>query len=252
MPMTRYPITVDGQSTDIGTAAELVVALDVLQGQYDRLVLQQLAPHLAEIVGGPPGLYSVLKVLSGDDQLYLIDALGPALLAAISSAAALRDLLAALSDQRVEERLLETIDSPGLSALLGSAEELAEVLEWVYGDCDQLALRLLGPDTLRRLCLGGYELSLVLHALDETRQMELLDTLGWRWVLTLIHDRRDLAYLLRALPADLSQRLLDHLTDDRLAAVLRDDADWRYLLPFLEEVEAAYLTQRLGVIRHAQ
>jgi hypothetical protein len=256
MAIPRYPITIDGESTDIGAAAELVAALDVLQGHHDRLVLEQLRPHLAAILAGPQGFLATLRVLSAEDQTYLIDALGPALPAIVKDARALRDILASLAEPAVEERLLNTLGAGGLNALIGSAEELAEVLEWIYGDCDRLALDLLGDDALRRLCLGGYELSLVLHALDEDRQQELLTMLGWQFVLSLVQDRRDLAYLVRALPAEMSQRLLSHLADDRLRSLVRDDRDRRYLAPYLEDGEAAYLDQRLasrpGVHHHAQ
>ncbi len=256
MPIARYPITIDSEATDIGTAAELVTALDVLQGQHDRLVLEQLRPHLAAILAGPQGLLATLRVLSSDDQTYLIDALGSALPGIVKDARALRDILATLAEPRVEERLLNVLGSSGLNALIGSAEELAEVLEWIYGDCDRLALDLLGDDALRRLCLGGYELSLVLHALDQARQQELLNALGWQFVLSLVQDRRDLAYLLRALPAEMSQRLLDHLAGQRLRSVIRDERDRRYLAPYLEVSEAAYLERRLasrqGVRRHAE
>jgi len=125
MSITRYPITIEGETTDIGTAAELVVALDVLQGQHDRLVLEQLRPHLAQIISGPQGLHAVLKVLAPEDQIYLLDALGSELPRIISRAAALRDILATLAEARVEERLLQTLGAEGLRGLIGSAEELA-------------------------------------------------------------------------------------------------------------------------------
>ena len=54
----------------------------------------------------------------------------------------------------------------------------------------------------------------------------------------------------------MSQRLLDHLTGERLRSVIRDERDWRYLAPYLEAGEAAYLERRLasrqGVRRHAE
>jgi hypothetical protein len=256
LPVTtaaRYPISVESEDADVGTAAELVVALDVLQGQHDHLVLQQLRPHLAEILGGPKGLHAVLRVLAPDDQLYLVDALGPDLRRVVRDALSLRDLLAALADVRVEQRLLQTLGSPGLRALIGSAEELAEVLEWVYGDCDRLVLDLLGARFLKGLFKSGYDLSLVLHSLDKTRQQELLDeVLGWDGVPSLVRDRRDLGHLLRALPGDLSQRLLSHVPAERLGRIVGGDEGWHYLHRYLEADEAAYLRQRLEVQSHAQ
>ena len=247
MATNRYSITAEGETAAIGTAAELVVALDVLQGHHDRMVLQQLHPHLAEIVDGPQGMYAVLKVLAPDDQIYLIDALGSRLVDVVQRSGALRDILATLAESTVEERLLETLGSDGLRALIGSAEELSEILEWVYGECDQLALSLLGPEFLRRLFQSGYEFSLVLHSLDHARQEELAGWLGWDWVLSTVHDRRDLAHLLRALPGEISTRLLNHFGREQLRDVIGDERGWRYLRNYLEADEGAYLESLLEV-----
>lgn len=247
MATTRYPITIEGETALIGTAAELVLALDVLQGQHDRTVLQQLRSHLAEIIGGPQGLYATLRVLAPEDKLYLIDALGPHLTGLVQKASTLRDILATLAETEVEERLLGTLGTDGLHALIGSVEELAEVLEWVYGDCDWLAMQLLGTEFLKRLFQSGYELSLVLYSLDNERQRELIEMFGWEYVLSLVHDRRDLAHLLRALPSELSNRLLTHFTRDQLWDLVRDERGWRYLHRYLEAEEATHLGELLGV-----
>ncbi len=100
MEMMRYPIAIDGETADVGTAGELVAALDVLQGHHDRAVLEQLRPHLAEVIGGLQGLYAPLKVLAAEDRLYLIEALGPRLVDVMQRARALRDILATLPRSR--------------------------------------------------------------------------------------------------------------------------------------------------------
>jgi len=249
MTPTRYPITIDGETATVGSAAELVVALDVLQGQHDRTVLEQLRPYLAEIIAGPAGLHAVLRVLAPDDQVYLLEAMGPRLECAVQRAGVLRDILATLAESRVEERLLETIGAAGLRRLLGTAQEVAEALEWVYGDCDRLLLQLLGTDFLVGLFSSGHDLSLVLRSLEPTNQQALLDTLGWERVIALVLDRRDLAHLLRALPSGISQQLLERLDPARLQQVVRGERGRRYLDNYLEPEEAACLDRRLEVNR---
>jgi hypothetical protein len=244
---TQYAITIEGETAPIATAAELVVALDVLQGQHDRAVLQQLGPHLAEIIGGPKGLYNTLKVLETEDQLYLIDALGPGLAGVVQRAGALRDILATLAEDRVEERLLATLGTDGLQGLVQSAEDLAGVLEWVYGRSDQLVLQLLGAPFLKGLFQSGYDLSLVLYSLDQGRQRELIDMLGWSEVRSLVHNLRDLAHLLRALPGELSIRLLALFEGDQLWALIRNDHGLRFLRQYLEVEEVACLDELLEV-----
>jgi hypothetical protein len=242
-----YTISIEGETASIRTAAELVAALDVLQGQHDRLVLQQLRPHLAEILGGPRGFYAVLKVLVPEDQSYLIDALGPRLMSTVQKATALRDILVTLSETKVEDRLIETLGSEGLRTLVNSAEDLAGILEWVYGSSDHIVLQLLGSAFLRRLFQSGDELGLVLNSLDYPRQQELIDILGWEQVLALVRNRYDLARLLRALPGEISRRLLTHWTKEQLWDLVRNDYGWRSLQSFLEAEEVAYLSELLEV-----
>ena len=246
-----FPITVEGQTELISTAADLVVALDVLHGHHDRAVLEQLRPNLPDIIGEPPGLYSVLKVLDPDNQLVLIDALGSGLINAVQTASALRDILINLADEKVEEQLIRGLGPEGLRSLILSPEDLAGVLEWVYGRCDGVLLELLGPWFLQRHFQGGYELGLVLHALDHTRQEELIDMLGWDALLALVHNRRDLVHLLRALPAGTSRRLLASFTQDQLWRLIGDEHGKRFVMRYLDGDEVAHLEELLEV-RYAE
>ena len=247
MTKTRYPITIEGKTADIGTTAELVVALNVLQGHHDRMVLEQLHDYLANIIVSPHELYNILTVLIPGDQIYLIEALGSNLVKVVKKASILRDILATLAETKVEIKIMETLGPDGLRSLINSAEDLSEILEWVYEECDKLVLDLLGREFLERLFQSGYELSLVLHSLDHKRQEELIDMLGWENTMLLVRNRRDLAHLFRALPAKLSKRLITHFTKDQLWKIIRDEHGWRYLYNYLEADEAAHLGELLGV-----
>jgi hypothetical protein len=243
----QFPITISNETAAIGTAAELTVALDVLQGDHDRAVLVQLAPHLAQIIGDGRGLLAVLRVLSPADQLYLIGCIGSGLPTVIHNAQILRDILAMLADCKVEEALLSAIGSARLRELLATPEELADVLEWVYGESDRLVMQLLGDAHLRGLFASGHELSLVLGMLDHRLQKELIELLGWEQVSALIHSRTDLAHLLATLPAALSTELLPRIPVDRLHALIRNAQGWQALCASLELPEIEQLQRVLGV-----
>jgi hypothetical protein len=245
--ITRYPVTIDGETVQIGSAPELSVALDVLQGQYDRQVLTQLQPHLAQIIPQARDFMAVMKSLSVDDQLFLIEALGKDLATILQDAPHLRDLLATMAEGGVEQALLNTLGKAGLRALVLTAEELAEVLEWIYGENDSLALNLLGLEYVRSLCRDASDLSAILHNLDNLLQDQLIGQLGWEFVLGLVHDGRDLAALLRALPAASSERLLQHYTRPQLEALIGNAHDWTYLYQRLEPEEADFITTLLGI-----
>jgi hypothetical protein len=243
--LSRYPIKIDEETVEIGTAAELSVALDVLQGQYDLQVLMQLRPHLHEIIPQAKDFFAVMKSLSAKDQIYLIAALGPKLAGIIQEARHLRDLLATMADTTVEEALISTLGRTGLRALILTAAELASVLEWVYGQCDALVLDLIGYEHVRRLCRTADDLSEILRSLDHGMQEKLVKHLGWEIVLGLVHDGKDLAALLRALPAVASDRLLNHYTHEQLVEVVGNAHDWAYLYHRLKPAEAETITKIL-------
>jgi hypothetical protein len=243
--INRYPITIEGESAMVGTANELAIALDVLQGQYDHEALVQLRPHLAEIVRNAAGLMTVTRSLGADDLIFLFQALGLDLVDVMQSAGHLRDLLATLSDQRVEETLLSTLGTRGLQRLITTGTELAEVMEWVYGEQDALMLDLVGDKMLRHLCRSAANLSMVLRALNFDLQARLLEQLGWPHVIGLVDDARDLACLLRALPPAHSGQLLRHFSGQRLKELIGHAAEWEYLLQRLEPAEAELLIRRM-------
>jgi hypothetical protein len=245
--MPRYPITIDQETVQIGSSAELAVALDVLQGQYDREVLTQLQPHLSRIILQPNQLFTVMKSLSPDDQVFLIQALQGNLAGIIQDASHLRDLLATLAEEKVETALLQALGPDGLHSLILTGEELAEVLEWVYGQTDELTLELLGLEYVQNLCREAAELSMILRSLDTGLQSWLIDQLGWEFCLGLIRDGRDLAYLLRALPSAISERLLKHYEPAQLASLIGNSRDWKYLYQRLEPAEADFITHILGL-----
>ncbi|MDO8688495.1 MAG: hypothetical protein Q7R39_00535 [Dehalococcoidia bacterium] len=249
--LTRYPVTIGGETLMVGTANELAVVLDVLQGQYDREVLEQLEPNLADIVDSPLGFSTVLKSLEPADQIFFVRTLGSRLADVLQRARYLRDIMATLSAVEVEQELLETLGRKGLRRLILSGGDLAEILEWVYGECDRRLLELLGLDYLRRMLTDGSDLSQVLTGLDESHQTFLIEQLGWDQVIKLVDNGRDLAYLLRALPASISRELLHHFTRQRLVELIGNAADWEFLCRRLETEEAAYLFALLGVKDHA-
>ena len=111
----RYPVTIGGETTYIGTANELAIALDVLHGQHDRAVLEQLRPHLADIANTPAGFTLVVKSLAPAEQILLIAVLGLGVRMAsiLREARYLRDLLATMAYVEVEQRLLDPLAKTG-------------------------------------------------------------------------------------------------------------------------------------------
>jgi hypothetical protein len=249
--VTRYPVTIEGETAAIGTANELAIALDVLHGQHDRAILEQLRPQLADIVRDAAGLTTVLRSLELADQIFVIQAIDVQLPVVVQHARFLRDLFAILADDAVEQCLIETLGATGLRTLILTAPELGEVLEWLYGQRDQQVLELLGAPYLRRLIRNGEDLAQVLNSLAEPAQANLIDQLGWSRVIELISDGREFAYLMRALPAELSTRLLDHYSCEQLIDLIGNQHDWAYIFDRLETAEAAVLINKLGGTSHA-
>jgi len=247
----RYTISVGGETAEIGTADELAIALDVLNGLHDREVLQQLEEHLGMLIEDPLSFRSVLKSLSPEDQVFLVDALAPTLTETLRDAHQLRDTFASLAHTEVETRIIEALSTEGLRSLIGTAEQLAEVVEWAYGECDELLLRKLGADYLESIMKNAWELSEVLANLTPDAQQFLLDAVGRDKLKGYVRDGRDLAYLLRALPGTLSTGLINAIVPQELRALVGNRADWQYLWQRLEPAEADLLEEKLEVMRGA-
>jgi hypothetical protein len=242
-----HRITVAGETTEVCNAGELKIALDVLHGAHDRQVLEQLRPHLAEIVETPEGLDGILKSLTVEDQVYLLEAVGPQLASLLRESRWLRDILAWTASREVEEALLRGLGRDGLRALIQDAEDLAELLEWVYGGVDLEILELLGREEVGRLVRTGTDLAEVLTSVDAGAKELVLEAVGWERAAALLRDGRDLAYVIRALPAGLATRFLDTLGTERVVEVIGNADDWRYLVDRLEPHEAEHLYAMLGV-----
>ncbi len=245
--VNRYPITFDGDTISVGSANELAIALDVLQGQHDRATLEQVGPHLAEVIRHASGLMLIMRSLSIDDRVFLIQKLGGSLVEVIGDAEHLRDLLAVLADPKVESTLLNTLGQAGLQRLIMTGTALAEVLEWVYGAEDSLLLELLGEEYLRQLCRHAVDLSAIIKNIDFDLQGRLLEQLGWPFIINLVRDGRDLALLVRALPPEHSARLLRHYSAEQLVALIGNAEDWAYLYQRLEPAESELLLNLLHV-----
>lgn len=247
----RYPVHIDGETVTIGTANELSAAMDVLQGQHDRQVLEQLRPHLVEIIAGPSGLISILKSLSEGDQLFLIDAIGADFARLVQHPRRLSDLLAMMSSEVVENKILETLGHTGLNQLIVRPEDLGETLEWLYGHSDKRVLELLGVNALRNIIRSGNGLAIVLDALELDAQRELLNTLGKEHVLGLISNGIELARLLRSMPAELGVSFIEEMSKEQLIKIINNAADWEYLWKRLETAEAQAMAQKLNFTYHA-
>jgi hypothetical protein len=246
-PVARFPITIDGETSEIGTANELAIVLDVLQGQHDRQVLEQLRPHLAAIVATPQGLITTVKSLEPANQIFLVEALGDRLSQALRRSTYLAELLAALATAEVEDAILGTLGRAGLRALVLTAEDLANILQWVYGHSDQKVLDLLGAEYVRAIIRSGNDLGRILPALEAEAQQALLAQLGAAHVAALVRSGRELAFVLRAIPPVETDRLLARYSRPELMALIGNADDWAYLWARLEPDEQTAIKTKLGV-----
>ena len=244
--ITRFPLTLEGETTAVGTAGELAIVLDVLQGNHDRAVLEQLRPHLAGIIATPGGFVATMKSLEPENQILLVDAIGPELARLLAKSTYLAEVLATLAAPAVEDAILDTLGTAGLRALVATAYDLANILQWVYGRSDQKVLDLLGADYVRTLVRTSTDLGHVLTALEADTQEALLEQLGAARVVEIVRDGRELACVLRALPARHSTRLLAHYSRAQLIALVGNAHDWEYLWARLEPAEQTAIQQKLG------
>jgi hypothetical protein len=228
-----------------------MVALDVLNRQHDRAILEQLAPVLGDLIAAgnrsaPANLKLLLKSLSAPDRLFVAAELGPRLLTLIGTAVELRNLIVSLTDLDVEAAILRGIGSAGVRRLVVRSQQLWEILEWLYGESDVLLLELLGAPYLRRLVAHGHDLAEILRRVDPDRQVPTLELLGWDFALDLIRDDVDLREILSALCTPACAAALDRLPVQRVVDLAGSEVGWYELGRRLSASKTVLLLEKLG------
>jgi len=247
----RYPVSYAGETAEIGTIDELMVALDVLNRRNDRELIEQLAPVLADIINigdriAPANLKILLKALSAQDRLYVVELLGPRLGELVGTAVELRNLIVSLADVEVESAILRAIGGNGLRRLIATCQQLWEILEWLFGESDVVLLDLLGPDYVRRLVAHGHELAEILRRVDPDRQIWTIEFLGWPVALSLLRDDVDFREVLSALCTEASAKLIDRLPNTKIVELVASELAWLELGRHLSPSKTRLLSDKLG------
>ena len=246
----RYPISYGGQEAEIGTIDELMVALDVLNRKHDREILQQLAGVLEGIIAvgnrpAPVNLKILLKALSAEDRLYVIEQIGDRLQTLIGTAVELRNLLVSLTHLEVEAAVLNAIGGQGLRQMVATSQQMWEILEWLYGENGDLLLKLLGRGHLRRLITRGHELAEILRRIDPLRQVPTIEIVGWDYTLELLRNEVDLREILSSLYTQASATLIERLPREQIVALAGSEYGWYELGRRLSPSKAILLSQKL-------
>jgi hypothetical protein len=252
----RYPIQWNGEGADVATIDELMVALEVLNRQHDRDIVEQLRPVIGDLIAAgdrapAANLKILLKELSAEDRLFVVEVLGARLLPLVGTAVELRNLLVSLADLDVEAAILRTMGAEGLRHLIATCRQLWEILEWLYGDNDVLLLELLGPPAVRSLVVRGDDLAEILCRLDPDRQLPVLQMLGWDFVLGLMRDAVDLREVLSALCTDAYAALIARMPRSRIVELAGSDAGWYELGRRLSFSKTVLLSDKLKGGDHA-
>ncbi len=164
-----------------------------------------------------------------------------------TDAKGLCELLAFMSQPGTEAFLLAGIGAGHLREIIQCPSELADVLEWIYGEDDLLLMNLIGMEHIALLFRTGTEISLVLHNLDAKGQQKLLEVIGYENIPEMVHTWQDLAYIMRSLPRELSLSLLEKFTPSKLRRLFSNDCDRASISRFLENQEEAALDK---ILRH--
>ena len=247
----RYPVSYAGETAEIGTIDELMVAFDVLNRQNDRELIEQLAPVLADIIGvgdrdASANLKILLKALSAHDRMYVVEVLGARLDKLVGTAVELRNLIVSLADVEVETAILRAIGARGVRGLVATCQQLWEILEWLYGESDVVLLDLLGSQYVRRLVAHGHDLAEILRRVDPDRQIWTIEFLGWPAALSLLRDDVDLREVLSALCTEACAKLIERLPNTTIVELAANELGWFELGRRLSPSKTRLLRDKLG------
>lgn len=238
--MIPYTLSIDNQTVLVEREEEIALVLELLgkdpkkstQLQWD--VLMKIPDEvLMSLIQTYRGLMACLQPLNEKTQFLFLLKIGDTLANVIGNSSHFANILSSITHEKERMRLIRKVQRKGLNRLVRSADDLATILEWTYGESQEAMLGLLGTERIRELIDSAEAFAQVFRFIIKTKQALLMEELGYEYIFAYCHNGKDLVHLLQSLSAEGSTELLHHLGHNRVLGIVRHDIGLKNILTHL-------------------
>jgi len=212
-------------------------------------VIMSLDEKLLDIIKTYRGLSSCLKHLGYRNRFLLLIKIGDILPTVLGRSEHLGGILASIPEGEGKLRIVKSMRHRGLVQIVENADDLGNVLEWLYGDAELVVLNLLGEEFLRGLFYSGRDIYKVAHFLSEPNKDYFIDLLGISSLRALTGTCDDFLYIIKALTASKTKEYIRLFTPDEIRGLIRSDYTFH---AFVKKIAYAKEDELLRYLGYAQ
>ena len=231
---------------------ELALTFELLETVENRETLQwnvimALDEQLLEIIKTYKGLFLCMKHLGFRHRFLLLVKIGDILPHVLEKSEYLGSILAGIPEENDKIRLLKSMRRKGLVHVIQNAENLGNILEWVYGEAEQLVIDTLGKEFLETLFSSGRDIYRVFHFLNDTNKDYLTDMLSMAFIRERVRTMDDFVYIIKALTAEKCEELIVLFSPEELRIIIKSDTAFHSFLKKITYRKEAFLLHYLGL-----
>lgn len=205
-------------------------------------ILMEMDKDLEWFVTHYRGLLNCLKYLNEKNSFLLLVKLWDVLLNLINNSSELAEILSKIPNESNKIRLLTIMRVKGLRKILFNAQDLWNILEWLYGESQRKFLDLLGRDLVREIFYSTNEIIMILHYLTNENKDYLMNIIWIGWVKTKIKTSFNFLVLFKWLTDKKARELLKTYTKKEVLALFKnDDEFYHFLLRLPKNKEKIFL-----------
>lgn len=230
-----YTFILGSKNYELRNEYELALTLELLAETpnapvYHWNIIMSLDTQLEGLIQTYKGLALCLKHLNHKNRFLLLVKIGDVLPQVIGSSWNFANILARIPEESDKIRLIKQIRKRGLEKMIFTAYDFANMLEWLYGDGQRIALETLGDEYLRRLVVRGEDAYVMLQFLSKEHKTMFIEMVGMEHLRRTIHSPGDFNAIFKGLTDEYSEKLLEELGNDMIEHLFLDNKQFRSTL----------------------
>lgn len=248
MTVLIHTFTLGKKEYSVHNEEELALVFELLASSphaftLHRHVIMTLDEQLMDIIVSYKGLLLSMKHLEFKNRFLLLVKIGDTLSRVVGKSEYLGSILAGIPEEADKIRIVKSIRAKGLMYMIHTPEDLGNILEWIFGEGEQLVFETLGTGFLQELFAYGTDIYKVFHFLSDRNKNILADMLGLPFIKSCIYTAEDFFYTLKALSNEKVSEFIPMFSPEEIRSIIRKNETLHHFLPKITEEKERILLQ---------
>lgn len=231
---------------------ELALIFELLASSDDaftlhRHVIMSLDEELMQIIRTYKGLLLCMKHLEYKNRFLLLIKIGDTLSHVIGKSEHLGSILAGIPEEADKIRIIKSFRTKGLVHIIHTPDDLGNILEWIFGEGEQIVFGMLEKDFLESLFAYGTDVYKVFHFLSDENKDILADILTLPFIKAHIYTPEDFFYVIKALSNKKVPEFIVHFSPLEVRKIIGKNEILHHFLPKITQEKEQILLQYIKI-----